>query len=219
MSLDFNVARQNMLDQQIRPWEVVDERVLDAVAYSPREDYVPEKYRTLAFVDMNIPLGRGQVMMAPKLEARLVQELNVRPRERVLEIGTGSGYVTSLLALLGKHVYSVEIFPDFSARAGEKLAAHGIHNVTLETGDAARGWQTHAPYDVILVTGSLPLLPQTLKEQLAPGGRLLAVVGRSPVMDACLVERIDAVHVRQRSLLETDLPPLVNALEPSRFSF
>lgn len=219
MTLDFDVARKNMLEQQIRPWEVVDERVLDAVAYSPREDYVPEKYRTLAFVDMNVPLGHGQVMMAPKLEARLLQELKVRPLDKVLEIGTGSGYVTSLLALLGKQVHSVEIFPEFTTRAGANLAAHGIHNVALETGDGARGWERHAPYDVIFVTGSLPLLPQAFREQLAPGGRLLAVIGKSPVMDARLIERIDAANFRERSILETDLPPLINALEPPRFLF
>jgi len=208
-----------MLNQQIRPWEVVDERVLDAIAYSRREDYVPEKYRTLAFVDMNIPLGRGQVMMPPKLEARLLQELRVRPIDKVLEIGTGSGYVTSLLALLGKFVHSVEIFPELSASAQEKLAAHGINNVGLERGDAARGWETHAPYDVIFVTGSLPLLPATLKDQLTAGGRLLAIVGHSPVMDARLIERVDALDFRERSLLETDIPPLINAPEPPRFTF
>jgi len=219
MTLDFNLARQKMLDQQIRPWEVIDERVLDAIAYSPREDYVPPRYRTLAFVDMNIPLGHAQVMMAPKLEARLLQELKVRPIDKVLEIGTGSGYVTSLLALLGKHVHSVEIFPEFSAAAQQTLNAHGVHNVTLEAGDAARGWERHAPYDAIFVSGSLPLLPHALKEQLTHGGRLIAVVGQSPVMEARLITRVDAANFREHSLLETDLPPLINADAPPRFRF
>ena len=219
MSIDFERARRTMLDQQIRPWDVVDQRVLDAIATSPREDYVPAQYRTLAFVDMNIPLAHAQVMMSPKLEARLLQALTIETNDKILEVGTGSGYVTSLLAKLGRHVTSVEIFPDFTTQAAQKLAAHGIDNVTLETGDAARGWTRGAPYDVVFITGSLPLAPDAFRSQLAPGGRLVAIVGNAPAMEARLIERLEGHNFRARSLLETVLPPLVNAPAPARFVF
>lgn len=219
MSIDFEHARRLMLDQQIRTWDVVDQRVLDAIAQSPREDYVPASFRTLAFADMNIPLAHGQVMMPPKLEARLLQALTIDADDKILEVGTGSGYVTSLLAKLGRHVHSVDLFAQFIADATQKLAAHGIHNVTLENGDAARGWARSAPYDVIFITGSLPLPPDDFRPQLAPGGRLVAIVGRAPVMEARLIERLDADNFRTRSLLETVLPPLVDAPEPTRFVF
>lgn len=219
MSIDFEHARRLMLDQQIRTWDVIDQRVLDAIAQSPREDYVPASFRTLAFVDMNLPLAHGQVMMPPKLEARLVQALTIDPEDKILEVGTGSGYVTSLLAKLGRQVHSVDIFPDFIADAAQKLAAHGLRHVTLDVGDAARGWARSAPYDVILLTGSLPLPPDDFRAQLAPGGRLVAIVGRAPVMEAKLVERLDGDNFRSRSLLETVLPPLLNAPEPARFVF
>lgn len=219
MSIDFERARRTMLDQQIRPWDVVDQRVLDAIAASPREDYVPPQYRTLAFVDMNIPLAHGQVMMPPKLEARLLQALTIEANDKILEVGTGSGYVTSLLAKLARHVTSVEIFPDFATQAAQKLAAHGIHNITIEVGDAARGWTRGAPYDAIFITGSLPLPPDDFRAQLAPGGRLVAIVGSAPAMEARLIERLNGQNFRARSLLETVLPPLVNAPAPSRFVF
>ena len=219
MSIDFERARRNMVDQQIRPWDVIDQRVLDAIANSPREDYVPTPYRTLAFVDMNIPLGHEQVMMQPNLEARLLQALTIDADDKILEVGTGSGYVTSLLARLGRHVTSVDIFPDFVTQAEQKLAAHGVRNVTLEVGDAARGWARGAPYDVIFITGSLPLPPDDFRAQLAPGGRLIAIVGKAPAMEARLIERLDGPNFRSRSLLETVLPPLVNAPAPAAFVF
>lgn len=217
--MDFNLARHVMLDQQIRPWEVTDERVLEACARSPREDYVPERYRALAFADMAIPLDHGQEMMTPKLEARLLQALELEVTDKVLEIGTGSGYVTSLLALLAAHVYSVEIVPEFTAAADKVLASHELLNVTLETGDGARGWSGHAPYDAILITGSTPILPEAFARSLAPGGRLIAIVGRSPVMDVRLIRRVNDEGFAETSLFETDLPPLVNALESARFTF
>jgi protein-L-isoaspartate(D-aspartate) O-methyltransferase len=219
MTLDLEVARRNMVLQQVRPWDVLDQRVLDLIARAPREDYVPAGLRNLAYVDMNIPLGGGQVMMAPKYEARLLQELEIKPTDKVLEIGTGTGYLTSLLAALGKHVYSVDIDPAFTRAAGERLAAHGIQNVTLETGDAANGWDKHAPYDVIIITGSLPSIPQSFRTSLAPGGRLAAIVGDSPAMDAVLVRRVDVNNFSQTAVFETDLPRLANAHEPAKFVF
>ncbi len=217
--IDFELARHTMVEQQIRPWEVLDQRILDLIDQSPREDYVPEKYRNLAYVDMNVPLGHDQVMMSPKLEARLLQELAIQTDDNILEIGTGSGYMTSLAATLGHHVYSVEVIADLAARAQRSLQSHGIKNITLETGDGARGWDKHEPYDVILVTGSLPMLPDRFKQSLAPDGRLIAIIGHSPVMRVTLVQRVAAQSWHETSLLETDLPPLINAQEPDRFVF
>ena len=218
-AMNFELARHNMVEQQIRPCEVLDSRVLELVARAPREDYVPTIYRQLAFADMNIPLRHGQVMMHPKLEARLLQELEINPSDKILEIGTGSGYMTSLLAAFGRHVHSVEIFPEFTTAAARTLAAHGVRNITLDVGDGAQGWDRNAPYDVILVTGSLPVLPEALRQSLAPGGRLIAIVGHSPVMDVKRLRRLDAQSFREESLFETDLPPLVNATEPTKFKF
>ncbi|MFQ5935010.1 MAG: protein-L-isoaspartate O-methyltransferase [Acidiferrobacterales bacterium] len=217
--IDFAVARHNMVEQQVRPWEVLDQRVLGLIHGSPREDYVPEQYRNLAYADLSIPLGHGQIMMAPRLEARLLQELAIRPTDRILEIGTGSGYMTSLLAALGEHVYSVEIIPELESRARGKLAAHNVKNVTIESGDGASGWDQHAPYDAILITGSLPLLPDSFRSSLALGGRLAAIVGTAPVMEAKLIQRLGSESWTQASLFETDLPPLINAKQPERFVF
>jgi len=217
--MNFEVARFNMVQQQIRTWDVLDPRVLDLVGKMPREDFVPPAYRKLAFVDMNIPLGQEQVMMAPKVEARLLQELEISPQDKILEVGTGSGYMTALLASFGAHVYSVEIIPEFSTQAAAKLAAHQIGNVTLEVGDAARGWGRHGPYDVIAITGSLPILPDSFRNSLKVGGRLFAIVGQSPVMEAKLIRRVSQTSWSEASLFETSLPPLRNALEPSKFVF
>lgn len=217
--MNFDLARSNMIVQQIRPWDVLDERVLEILQRIPREDFVPAQYRNLAFTDMSIPLGRGQLMMAPKLEARLVQALTLAPGDKVLEVGTGSAYVTALLASLAKHVYSVDIVPEFKMAAERKLAAHEIKNVTLDVGDAVRGWDRHEPYDGILITGSLPSLPDSFKTSLAIGGRLVAVVGGSPAMQVRLVRRVTETSFNEQVLFETDLAPLINATEPAKFVF
>ena len=217
--MNFEQARSNMVEQQIRTWEVLDQAVLDLLYAVPREDFVPPPYRTLAFADMEIPIGEGERMMAPKLEARIVQELSPRKNERVLEVGTGSGYLTALLAHRAAHVHSVEIRPALAAFGRANLERHGADNVTLETGDAARGWPTRAPYDVIALTGSTPVLPKALLEQLSPGGRLFAVVGEGPVMVARLVTCSAPGALRSVELFDTLLAPLANAEQPLRFIF
>ena len=192
--------------------------MLDLLNELRRENFVPKRYRQLAYADKNIPLGNEQVMMPPRIEARILQALNIQDDETVLEVGTGSGYVTALLASLAEHVYSVDINAEMTRTAGDKLADHGIVNVTLETGDAARGWDAHAPYDVIVITGSLPYLPKRYREILAADGRLFAILGEAPAMEAVLIHQEDN-HWQQRLLFETVVKPLQNALQKEPFVF
>ena len=215
--IDIEQARFNMIEQQVRPWDVLDQRVLDVMSATPREDFVPERYRSLAFADTNIPLGHDQVMMAPKTEGRLLQVLDVQAGDSVLEIGTGSGYLTACLSRLGNHVTSVEIFPEFREAAAAKLAAHGFRNVTLRDADAANGIGSDTRYDVIAVTGSLPLLHRQFHDNLSVGGRLFVIAGMPPVMEALLITRIDERNWSRESLFETSLPPLLHAEQPQQF--
>ncbi len=216
---DVERARFNMVEQQIRTWEVLDQRVLDLLLRVRREEYVPQQYRALAFADMEIPLGHGEKMLSPKMEARMLQELTLRPSDRILEVGTGSGYMTALLANLGSHVCSVDIIAEFTRAAGARLAAQGIANVTLETGDAARGWDRNASYDVIVLTGSVPVLADAFQKSLQPGGRLIAVVGEPPVMEAQLITCVAAGAYRTTGLFETCIAALKNAPQPEKFVF
>jgi protein-L-isoaspartate(D-aspartate) O-methyltransferase len=215
--MNFEQARLNMIEQQIRPWDVLDQRVLDLLPTVPREDFVPEFYRKLAFSDTCIPIGHGEIMMAPKVEARLLQVLAIEAHDRILEIGTGSAYLTALVAKSGFHVTSVDIHGDFSLQAKAKLSKHGITNVSLEVGDGVEGWSRAAPYDVIAVTGSVPVLKDHFQQQLSRGGRLFVIVGESPVMEALLITRIAEREWSRESLFETDLPALVGAPQPPRF--
>ena len=217
--MNFEQARFNMVEQQIRPWEVLDQDVLDLLYVVPREEFVPPAHRALAFTDMEIPIGEGERMWAPRVEARVLQELAPRKVDRVLEVGTGSGYLTALLAHRTAHVHSVEIKPALAAFGKANLERHGADNVTLEVGDAARGWSQHAPYDLVVLTGSTPVLPQSWLAQLAPGGRLFAVVGDAPVMKATVVHCSAPGAYRSVELFETVLAPLVNAEQPPRFRF
>ena len=216
---DLENARFFMVEQQIRTWEVLDPVVLDLLMRLHREDFVPAAHRALAFADLEIPLGHGEVMLAPKIEARMLQALALRDTDNVLEVGTGSGYMTALLGSLARHVCRVDILPDFTRTAGAALAAAGIRNITLETGDAARGWDQHGPYDAIVLTGSVPVLPEAFQHSLKPGGRLLAVTGEAPVMQAQLVTRIEGGACRNVTLFETCIPPLKNAPHLRRFVF
>lgn len=217
--MDFEQARFNMIEQQIRTWEVLDQQVLDLLGKVHREDFVPEAYRRLALADVNIPLAHDQVMMTPKVEARLLQALNLTPDDKVLEIGTGSGYLTALLANRARLVTSVDIHPDFTESAGIKLKKHDIRNVNLHTGNAINGWPADAPYTAIAVTGSLPVANSQLEQQLAVGGRMFVIIGQSPVMSAMLVTRTGTAQWSRDALFETDLPALTGAETPEKFRF
>lgn len=217
--VDFETARFNMVEQQIRPWDVLDQAVLDRIADTPREAFVPPEYREVAYADMSIPLGAapGEEMMPPREEARLLQALALTPSAHALEIGTGSGYLAALMAGLARQVTTVELSPELKARAEQNLA--GCDNVAVLEGDGAHGWPDGAPYDAIAVTGSLHVLDEALLRQLKPGGRLFVVVGEAPAMEAQLITRMGASDWATESLFETVLPPLVGATRPNRFEF
>jgi len=218
ITANYDIARYNMAYQQIRPWDVWDDLVLDVMQELPREQFVPHAYRSLAFADTRIPLGHGELMMEPKMEARMLQALAVNPSDQVLEIGTGSGFVTACLARLGNAVSSYDIHDDFIQSAEEKLAMQGINNVHLNLGNGFTAELPKEGFDVIAVTGSLPEYSDKYEQFLAPGGRLFMVVGGSPVMEAMLITRHGEEFI-QDHLFETDLPPLKLLPQPSRFSF
>jgi protein-L-isoaspartate(D-aspartate) O-methyltransferase len=217
--MNFEQARFNMVEQQIRPWEVLDPDVLGLLFEVKRESFVPAEHRDLAFADLEIPIGHGETMWQPKVEARALQALAVRPGETAYEVGTGSGHFAALLARRAASVTSAEIHPDLQERADSNLRAAGIGNVRLVAGDSARAPLTDASYDVIVLTGSTPLLPPAFVERLNPGGRLFAVTGEPPVMKAVLLTKVGPADVRTETLFETLLRPLANALQPARFRF
>ena len=207
-----------MIEQQIRPWEVLDQHVLDVIEQTQREDFVPETNRNLAFADINIPLSHNEVMMEPRVEARMLQALNIQSTDSILEVGTGSGYITALLAKLGKYVVSVDIHADNTDSTKQKLQEQGITNVTLETGDASADWNRHAPYDVIAITGSMPTLSEAFQFSLNHGGRLFCVIGESPIMAATLITRVGEYEWTHEALFETELPSLQNISATRHFS-
>jgi len=217
--MNLEQTRFNMVEQQIRPWDVLDPEVIKLLFELRREEFVPAAYRSLAFVDMEIPLGHGEVMLSPKMEARILQELQVKKTDRILEVGSGSGYLTSLLAKKGGYVYSVEILPELKMIAEQNLQAHGIANVTLEVGDASHGWLEQGPYDVIVLTGSTPVLPEEYKENLKIGGRLFVVEGEAPVMNAVLITCVEKDIYSKVGLFETCIPALRNAQKIKQFVF
>ena len=216
--MNLERARTQMLEQQVRAWEVLDPRVLDAMAQVPREEFVPPRYRGVAFADANIPLGHGQVMMIPQVEGRLLQSLALEPDDRVLEVGTGSGFLAACLGQLAADVTSIEIFPDLSTAAADVLGRLAVPNVRLEVGDVFQGLPGRG-YDALAVTGSLPLYDSRFEQALAPGGRLFVIVGRPPVMEAILVTRVADDAWRRESLFETVIPPLRGAAAPSAFEW
>ena len=215
--MDVEQARYNMIEQQIRTWDVLDQRILDLVAHVRRENYVPEKYQDIAFADLRIPLGEGNSMMEPKLEARILQTLNIQPDDRALEIGTGSGYLTACLSELADSVVSYDIDETLSKQAGHRLANDEHENISLRIGDAMGELQFNEQFDVIVVTGSLPAMDKRFHDLLKIDGRLFMVVGEAPAMEALLVTRVGENEWSTESLFETELVPLVNTSAPSHF--
>lgn len=218
-TLDFDSAREYMVERQVRTWEVLDPAVLNVMRSLPRDHFVPARYRSLSYADTQIPLAHGEVMMQPKVEGRLLQALGIRAKDSILEIGTGSGWLTALLARLGGSVHSLDIREDFTGGARQALAALDIGNVRLETRDAAVLDGIDAEYDCIAVTGSMPALHEAFRRRLKIGGRLFVIVGTDPIMEAQLHTRMSAEDWAVESLFDTAIPPLVNAWSPKRFSF
>lgn len=222
-TMDIEQARLNMIQQQIRPWEVLDPTVLELLSVVKRELFVPEAHKDLAFADVEIPLGTkgvaGQSMLAPKIEARMLQELSIKAKDKVLEIGAGSGYMAALLAARAEFVYTVDIDPELVELARKNLKEAGVANVSVDLGDAAQGWSLYAPYDVIVVSASTPVLPEAMLKQLKIGGRLIAVVGEAPAMQVQLVTRSDEDAFTSVSVFETVVAPLVNATQRKKFVF
>ncbi|UCV18756.1 protein-L-isoaspartate O-methyltransferase family protein [Ferribacterium limneticum] len=217
--MNIEQARFNMIEQQIRPWDVLDPQVLDLLFVVKREDFAPPAYRNLAFADMEIPLGNGQMMLAPKIEAKMLQELGLKKTDKVLEIGTGSGYMAALLAARAEHVVTVECRPALVDIAKQNLERAGVTNVTVELGDGANGWSQRGPYDAIVVSGALPAVPAALLKQLRVGGRLAVVVGEAPVMEAQLITcTADGIY-NTVNLFETVIPALDGVTAKDSFSF
>lgn len=216
MTIDYAKVRENMVEQQVRPWDVLDMRVLEALSAVPRDAFVPEPNRTLAYADLELPIGHGQFMMKPVVEGRMLQALDLDAGDEVLEIGTGSGFVSACLGYLARDVHSLEIVPELAASARVRLAQHGYdNNVRVETADAL-AWDTSRRFDAICVTAAVDTLPPRFLEWLRPGGRLFVVRGRAPVMDAvCLHNEVNGL--RTESLFETQLQYLVGAAPTPEF--
>ena len=217
--MNIEQARFNMIEQQIRPWEVLDQAVLSLLAIVKREDFVPPACRALAFFDTEVPLPDGQAMLAPKVEARLLQALHLARHERVLEVGAGSGYMAALLAHRAQQVIGLEIRPALAALAAANLRHAGIANASVREADGALGLAAEAPFDAIVLSGSVAEVPQSLLDQLKPGGRLLAIVGDEPVMRAMLITRVAAAQFKREALFDTVAPRLQGFAEPPPFRF
>jgi len=219
VTMDMEQARFNMIEQQIRPWEVLDPEVLAVLDAVKREHFVPEAHQMLAFADIEMPIGNGQTMLQPKIEARILQELGVKNTDIVLEVGTGSGHMAALLATKAEYVYSVEIDPLLAETAKRNLQQAGVANVSVDTGDASEGWSAHGPYDVIVISGSLSELPEAFLQQLKIGGRLTAFIGEAPAMQARLTTHSDENAFNTINLFETVVAPLRTAKPRQRFVF
>ena len=211
-------ARQNMVENQVRTWEVLDARVLETLRSVRREDFVPAQHRALAFADLALPIGHGELMLKPVVEGRVLQALALTPGQRVLEIGTGSGFLTACMARLCASVTSVERHADLADAARTRLAAAQVRNVTIETADAVHDFHPDQPFDVVVAGGAVWALPERFRDWVKPGGRLFAFVGESPAMQATLYTRADTSHWTIASLFETDVPYLYNAEPPRRFT-
>ncbi len=219
MSLNLEQARFNMVEQQVRTWEVLDSDVLDALREVPREDFVPTDYRRMAFSDLRIPLGHDQVMMKPIEEGRMLQALEIQPGQRVLEIGTGSGFISACLAWLGASVLSIDIIEEMIERAGRSHTHLSIEGVELRCADALGDFDPGETFDAVAVTGSAAEVPERFLQWVKPGGRLFAVRGFSPIMEAVAMTRTESDHWQVESLFDTDLPRLIGAEDRPQFQF
>lgn len=219
VGMDIEQARFNMIEQQIRPWEVLDPEVLALLSVVKREQFVPAAYAQLAFADLELPIGNNQTMLAPKIEARILQELAIKNTDSVLEIGAGSGYMAALLAAKAEYVNTVEIDPLLAETARRNLQNAGVANVSVQLGDGSRGWPAQAPYDAIVVSAALPMLPPELLKQLKVGGRLVAIVGEEPIMRVQLVTRTGEEAFNTINLFETVAAPLLNPVRNDAFVF
>ena len=217
--MNIEQARFNMIEQQIRPWNVLDAGVLELLTIVKREKFLPQNQQSLAFMDTELPLADGTLMLSPKLEARLVQEVALKKHENALVVGSGTGYLPALLAFHGRHIICVENSPAVFAAARQTLQNEGIANVSIVQGDASKGWSAQAPYDVIVLTGSLQVLPEELKQQLKVGGRLFVILGAAPVMTACLITRVGQTEFTSKPLFDTSVAEIANADRVSAFSF
>ena len=217
--MDLQQARLNMIEQQIRPWEVLDQKVLNLLNEIYREEFIPDAYQDLCFTDTRLPIGHEQTTMTPKIEARVLQSLTINPEDSVLEIGTGCGYLTALLAKSAKHVRSIDIFPDFIDSVKAKIAKTELTNIELENCDAYSIFEQSAKYDVIVLTASLPTMDDRFLNLLNDGGRLFVIIGESPVMEACVFTRQSDSSWSQESIFETDLPALIGAEHKETFKF
>ncbi len=217
--MDIAQARFNMVEQQVRPWEVLHQDVLDLMLELPREIFVNPLHKNLAYADTALPLGKGEVMLMPKLAGRLLQNLSLKPSDSVLEVGTGSGYLTALLAKSAKQVRSLDRIAEFSQQAAQRLQQLNISNVTFETADIFKQLPSPQSYDAIVLTGSIETLPRELEEALKIGGRLFAVIGRLPVMQAILITRVSETQWTSEYLFETDIPSLIGMQPSNSFVF
>lgn len=219
MALNLEKARFNMVEQQVRTWDVLDHRVLDVLRTVPREDFVPSRYRRLAFTDVRIPLAQGQVMMKPVEEGRMLQGLDIQAGQRVLEIGTGSGFISACLSALGAEVVSLEIFPELAERAATKLERAGVKNVEVRQADGLHCGDFSDRFDAVVVTASVAVMPPRLMELVKTGGLIFAVCGQTPAMEAVCMRQTAPRRWDTQSLFETDLPRLIGAEDPPTFEF
>ncbi len=217
--MNYEQARYNMVEQQIRPWEVLDFGVLDTLMSVRREEFVPEAYKSLALSEGEIPLGNGGSMLVPVIEGKVLQAVQVKRSDKVLEVGAGSGYFAALLAAKAEWVRTVDIEPALVNMAHDNLKRYGVENVIVEEGDAVRGWAGGAPYDLIVVSGGVPYVPETLLQQVKVGGRLFAFVGEAPLMTAQLITHVAEGKFRTESLFENLVPMMRNAPQKSHFKF
>jgi protein-L-isoaspartate(D-aspartate) O-methyltransferase len=215
--MNFDTARFNMVEQQIRPWDVLDPKVLQLFMDTPRHLFVPSEHQHLAYMDLEVPLAHGQVMLPPKVEARMLQAVDIDENERVLEVGTGSGFMTALLAKLSRDVTTVEYYADLSEQARAKLS--DFDSIKFEVGDAACDWNDGQQYDVIILTGSSAEVPQAHLRKLNLGGRLICTTGESPLMETWLIARVEEENFEYESLFETEIPPLIHCEPKPHFEF